>query len=60
MNKIINYIIVSPTDQYGNIQIDYIGELIKDGWQPLGGLCAYNSSVGNNNIYQVMVKYEEK
>lgn len=55
--KIIDYKIATPTDTYGNLDVGYILGLISQGWQPLGGLCSYNTSMNNNAIYQVMVKY---
>lgn len=58
-NKIIEYKICSATDSHGNLDNKYINSLIILGWQPFGGLCAYNSVAGNNDLYQVMVKYED-
>lgn len=56
--KIVEYRIVKPTDSYGNIDDDRIVKMLSDGWQPLGGLCAYNTANNNNSLYQVMVKYD--
>lgn len=56
--KIIDYEIIIPTDRYGNVNVGYVTRMLEEGWQPLGGLCACNSSIGNNSLYQVMVKYE--
>ena len=54
--KIIEYnLIVLSSDESMN---HYINPLIKDGWQPLGGI---DTHICNDVIYyaQVMVKYAE-
>jgi hypothetical protein len=56
--KIVDYTIIEPTDEHGNLTPWRVRDYIDHGWQPLGSLCAYNSSKGNNQLYQVMVKYE--
>jgi hypothetical protein len=58
--KIIDYMIFSflhcEIDEWN---IKNIKHLIREGWQPLGGLCAANTVNNNNSLYQVMVKYED-
>lgn len=50
--KIVDYMVVVE-DNFGNIQ-DKIKQLIKEGWQPLGGI----SRSYRRNDAQAMVKYE--
>ena len=50
--KIVDYM-VAVEDNFGTIQ-DKVNRLIKEGWQPLGGI----SSSYRNNDEQAMVKYE--
>ncbi len=59
MKKIIDYMIFEPADRYGNVRYEGIKQLMDEGWQPLGGLCACCTVNNNNNLYQVMVKYEK-
>ena len=51
-NKIIDYYLLRDENQH---IADRVRELIKEGWQPLGGI--FENSY--NDYIQVMVKYEE-
>lgn len=64
MKKVIEYTIIS-----GQVPLDFINtinDLIKDGWQPIGGICMTQSppykdgnfTVTETRCYQAMVKYE--
>lgn len=57
MNKIIEYMSYMSTNLTGFDE--EINELIKEGWQPIGGICASVSPREKEWFYQAMVKYEE-
>ena len=64
MKKITSYKIV--IDDAHNIQAGFIRqvwELMKEGWQPLGGIAAVPTPErppGDKSVCQVMVKYENE
>ena len=51
--KIVDYMIVEK-DNFHNFS-DQVKNLIKEGWQPFGGVSQWNSRIHT----QAMVKYEE-
>jgi hypothetical protein len=58
MRKIVEYKLLSHHSK--DILVEYINyQLLKEGWQPLGGIC-YDRSRDMPIFFQAMVKYEEK
>lgn len=55
--KIVDYRIV--TQLFADDVDDEVHELMKDGWQPQGGVAVMVTLKGNTRFYQAMVKYED-
>lgn len=58
MKKIIEYQIAYAIERDFEEFPVYVNGWIKDGWQPLGGICT-NTIDDAEFFYQAMVKYEE-
>lgn len=56
MKNIIDYTLVY--ERHGYSFVNQIREMIKAGWQPLGGVNNYESANGSGETCQAMVKYE--
>ena len=57
MKKIIEYQAIYALERDFEEFPSYVNDWIKDGWQPLGGICV-NTINDEEYFYQAMVKYE--
>lgn len=57
--KIVDYIIVIPSFETFEEYQDKIRTMIKEGWQPLGGISTHGKPDESIIFLQAMVKYED-
>ena len=53
--QVIDYTLLTSTSPKG--LVDGVRDLLREGWQPLGGVCAETRPAGSAKLAQAMVKY---